>query len=64
MRRLVIDTDVYIKDPAFLPLDEVVARSDLLIVGAPHRRYRELQVPDGKPVVDVWNLYGKGTLLT
>ena len=53
-------TDVYIKDPAFLPLDEVLSRSDLLVVGAPHQEYRALTLPPGTPVVDIWNLYGKG----
>jgi UDP-N-acetyl-D-mannosaminuronic acid dehydrogenase len=54
-------TDVYIQDPSFLPLDDVLAKADLLIVGAPHREYRELALPATKPVIDVWNLYGKGT---
>jgi UDP-N-acetyl-D-mannosaminuronic acid dehydrogenase len=53
-------TDVYIKDPAFLPLEEVVRRSDLLFVGTPHREYRTLKIPDAKPVIDIWNLYGNG----
>jgi UDP-N-acetyl-D-mannosaminuronic acid dehydrogenase len=53
-------TDVYIKDSSFLPLDEVLARSDLLVVGTPHREYRTLELPAGKPVVDIWNMYGKG----
>jgi UDP-N-acetyl-D-mannosaminuronic acid dehydrogenase len=56
----VLCTDVYIKDPSFLPLDEVVARSDLLVVGAPHREYRALAIPDPTPVVDIWNIFGKG----
>jgi UDP-N-acetyl-D-mannosaminuronic acid dehydrogenase len=53
-------TDVYIKDPTFLPLEEVIHRSDLLFIGAPHREYRTLNVPSSKPVIDIWNLYGKG----
>jgi UDP-N-acetyl-D-mannosaminuronic acid dehydrogenase len=56
----VLCTDVYIKDPTFLPLEEVVRRSDLLFVGTPHHDYRELKIPDSKPVIDIWNLYGKG----
>jgi UDP-N-acetyl-D-mannosaminuronic acid dehydrogenase len=56
----VLCTDVYIKDPSFLPLDEVIDRSDLLVVAAPHREYRALPLPEGKPVVDVWNMFGKG----
>jgi UDP-N-acetyl-D-mannosaminuronic acid dehydrogenase len=58
----VLCTDPYIPDPSFLPLDEVVARADLLIIGAPHRPYRELKAGD-TPVIDIWNLLGKGALL-
>jgi UDP-N-acetyl-D-mannosaminuronic acid dehydrogenase len=57
----VICTDEYIQAADFLPLDEVVRRSDVLVVGAPHRAYRGLEFPEGTPVVDIWNLYGKGT---
>ena len=57
-------TDEYIDDPTFLPLDEVVDRSDLLVVGAPHRAYRDLSIPPEKPIVDIWNLYGQGALLS
>ena len=35
----------------------MLANSDLLIIGAPHRSYREL-VTD-LPVADVWNLLGR-----
>lgn len=60
----VLCTDSYIKDPSFLPLEEVLERADVLIVGAPHREYRSLKVPDPKPVIDIWNIFGKGTSLT
>jgi UDP-N-acetyl-D-mannosaminuronic acid dehydrogenase len=59
----VLCTDVHIKDPSFRPLDEVLDRSDILVVGAPHREYRTLAMPEGKPVVDIWNIYGKGASL-
>ncbi|WP_435011431.1 nucleotide sugar dehydrogenase [Tundrisphaera lichenicola] len=59
----VLCTDVYIDDPSFLTLDEVLERSDLLIVGAPHREYRTIEPPASKPVIDIWNLFGKGTAL-
>jgi UDP-N-acetyl-D-mannosaminuronic acid dehydrogenase len=58
----VLCTDAYIDDPGFLPAEEVVAQADLLFVGAPHQRYRELEVPASKPVIDIWNLYGRGVL--
>jgi hypothetical protein len=40
-----------------LPVDEVIDRSDLLIVGVPHSSYRSLDIGN-KPVVDLWGLYG------
>lgn len=59
----VLCTDEYIDDPRFLPLEDVVAQADLLIIGAPHRRYRTLEVPARTQVVDIWNLRGEGALL-
>jgi UDP-N-acetyl-D-mannosaminuronic acid dehydrogenase len=56
----VICTDVYIKDPTFHSLEETVARSDLLILAAPHREYREYRYPEGTPLIDIWNHFGKG----
>jgi UDP-N-acetyl-D-mannosaminuronic acid dehydrogenase len=45
-------------DPSLLPLHDVVEKSDLLIVAAPHAEYATL-VTD-KPVVDIWNIRGAG----
>ena len=45
-------------DPDLRPLDEVLARSDLLVVGAPHPEYRGLRTD--KPVADIWNVLGEG----
>jgi UDP-N-acetyl-D-mannosaminuronic acid dehydrogenase len=56
----VLTTDPYVTVDANLrPLDEVLENSDLLIIGAPHKVYRQL-APE-VPVVDVWNLLGNGT---
>ena len=40
-------------DPTLLPFDEVVDRSDMLILCTPHSAYADADL-DGKPVVDVW----------
>jgi UDP-N-acetyl-D-mannosaminuronic acid dehydrogenase len=57
--RDVLCTDPYVTvDPELRPLDEVVSVADLLVIGAPHREYRDL-VTD-KPVADIWNVLGKG----
>ncbi len=52
--REVITTDPYVTtDPALLPLETVVSRSDLLVLCAPHAAYKKADLK-GKPVVDVW----------
>jgi UDP-N-acetyl-D-mannosaminuronic acid dehydrogenase len=52
--RDVLCTDPYVtSDRDLYPLDTVVQRSDLLVVAAPHRVYRDLHVPI--PVVDIWS---------
>ena len=54
--RAVLTTDPLVTtDPNLLPLDEVIARSDLLIVCTPHRCYKDADLK-GKPVVDIWGL--------
>jgi UDP-N-acetyl-D-mannosaminuronic acid dehydrogenase len=55
----VLCTDPYVAgDPDILPLEMVVAESDLLIIAAPHREYVDLRTT--KPVVDISNLLGNG----
>src|SRR5262249_18815069 len=50
----VLTTDPFVTtDSELLALDEVIERSDLLILCAPHSAYRDLDFA-GKPVVDVW----------
>jgi len=48
-------------DPSLLPLEEVLERADLLVIGAPHAAYRELETD--KPVVDIWNVRAAGTVV-
>jgi len=60
----VLCTDPYVTtDDRLLPLEEVTARADVLVIGAPHATYRDLRTlaPDTE-VVDIWNLLGEGTM--
>ena len=58
----VVCTDPYVTtDPGLLPLDEVLATADLLVIGAAHPEYRNLET--AKPVADIWNLLGQGVLI-
>jgi UDP-N-acetyl-D-mannosaminuronic acid dehydrogenase len=60
--KAVLCTDPYVTtDPALVSLEEVLRRSDLLIVGAPHREYESLNV--SVPVADVWGVLGDTVLV-
>jgi UDP-N-acetyl-D-mannosaminuronic acid dehydrogenase len=53
----VVCTDPHVTvDPDLLPLEDVLSRSDLLIIGAPHRVYAGLHTD--VPIVDIWNVVG------
>jgi UDP-N-acetyl-D-mannosaminuronic acid dehydrogenase len=55
----VLCADPYVTtDPRLLPQDEVIERSDLLVIAAPHPQYRGLAT--GKPAADIWNVLGHG----
>jgi len=48
-----------VADPALRPLSEVVRKSDVLILCAPHSVYAGLDTR-GKLVADVWGFFGRG----
>jgi UDP-N-acetyl-D-mannosaminuronic acid dehydrogenase len=55
----VLCADPYVKvDPRLVSQEEVLERSGLIVIGAPHRRYADLKID--KPVVDIWGIRGSG----
>ena len=40
---------------------ELIDRADLIVIGAPHKRYASM--PISKPVVDIWNIRKQGVLI-
>jgi len=61
--RQVLCSDVHVRDPDLVSTDELLRRSDVIILGTPHREYRDLQIPPGKLFVDVWNTGGQGCVI-
>lgn len=58
----VLTSDPYvITDPDLVDLDTLLAESDIVVIGAPHHRYRDLSTT--KPVIDIWNITGQGVLV-
>ncbi len=67
-KRLEIETqtvlchDPYIDDSSFVSLDKIHKQADIVIVGATHSVYKQ-ESWDNQKVIDVWNFYGKGSLM-
>jgi UDP-N-acetyl-D-mannosaminuronic acid dehydrogenase len=57
----VLCTDPFVNDSNLSPIEKVLEESDLLIIGAPHKIYSTLEYKI--PVVDIWNLLGRGSML-
>ncbi len=58
----VLATDPYVDDDRLVTLECTLEESDILVLGAPHKAYRGLQI-GGKDVVDVWGALGGGIQL-
>jgi UDP-N-acetyl-D-mannosaminuronic acid dehydrogenase len=53
----VLCTDPFVQDFSLVPLETAIARADVIVLGAPHAVYRNLRIPAGKKVVDIWNFW-------
>lgn len=58
-RARVLATDPYVPDSSLVPLEQVMEESEILIVAAPHKVYRTLDL-DGRRVVDIWGITPRG----
>jgi len=52
--KAVLCSDAYIKDESFVDEQTLLKKSDIIIIGAPHQRYSQLNYKD-KVLVDIWN---------
>ncbi len=55
----VLCTDVYVKDSDFSPLKEAL-KADIIILGTPHKEYKNLKFKKSQYVVDIWNFWENG----
>ncbi|HZP23606.1 MAG TPA: nucleotide sugar dehydrogenase [Terriglobales bacterium] len=51
----VLCTDPYLNESGFVSLETALRKADIVIIGAPHQGYRDVEIPEGKVVVDPWN---------
>ena len=48
-------SDEYIKDKNFLSKEDLIKKSDIIIIGVPHKNYSNLKIPKNKFVYDMWD---------
>jgi UDP-N-acetyl-D-mannosaminuronic acid dehydrogenase len=61
--KCVLTTDPLVRgDTDLINLETVIEQSDLLILATPHSAYRHVHIQN-KPVIDIWNFFGKGSLV-
>jgi UDP-N-acetyl-D-mannosaminuronic acid dehydrogenase len=58
----VLCTDPYVDDDRLLPLEEVIEKSDVIVIATPHHEYSNIDMRD-KIVADVWNVTGNGGII-
>jgi len=54
----VLCTDPYVSSQDLVPLEAALNGSDIVILGAPHSVYRDIEIPEDKKIVDIWNFWG------
>ena len=52
----VIYTDEYYSDKNIYKLKNFIKKSDIIIVGAPHKKYKKLKLPKSKQYIDIWHI--------
>jgi UDP-N-acetyl-D-mannosaminuronic acid dehydrogenase len=59
----VLCSDPLVKDEKLVPVKELIKKSDIIIIGAPHSEYEKIKFDfKSKIVVDIWNFFGRGGL--
>merc|ERR1712137_586763 len=53
----VLCTDVYLRREGFVDMTKLLARSELVFIGCPHRAYKELVFREGQRVYDCWGSF-------
>ena len=56
----VLCTDVYIQEEEFVSPLELIEKADIIILGAAHKEYLNLDIDSNKILVDIWDFYGQG----
>jgi UDP-N-acetyl-D-mannosaminuronic acid dehydrogenase len=57
--KAVLCSDPYVKSRQFVNVEELLEKSDIIILATPHEQYKNLKIE--KPLVDIWHFIRKET---
>ena len=52
----IIFTDEYYKDKNSMELNAFLKKSDIIVLGAPHKKYNTVKFPSNKNYIDIWGI--------
>lgn len=55
----ILVSDEYYKDKENKDKNLLIKKSNIIIIGAPHAKYKTLKFPKNKKIIDIWGLYKK-----
>jgi len=55
--REVLCTDPFVPEAELVPLDVAISKADIIVLGAPHSAYRDLEFSPDKTLIDIWNYW-------
>ena len=54
-----LQSDQYYENENNISKDDLIKKSDIIVLGAPHKAYKKLKINKNKIVIDVWGFFKK-----
>ena len=54
-----MQSDQYYENENNISKDDLIKKSDIIVLGAPHKAYKKLKINQNKIVIDVWGFFKK-----
>ena len=55
-----LQSDEFYKNKNNIDKKELIRKSDIIILSAPHKAYKKLKIKKNKIIIDIWGLIDKG----
>jgi UDP-N-acetyl-D-mannosaminuronic acid dehydrogenase len=52
-------SDEYVIMDEIIPKNQLIKKSDIIILGAPHTSYKKIKIPKNKYLIDSWGFFEK-----